>query len=546
MKLRMFLHDELVATFDTGPGQLAARDTVVWTPEIARVSAAWDETPKLETLTHWLEACLPENGSRVPFEERARALKLDCGEPPLLTAPIDILWGNTDAEYPGAIRFQHDDQDDGTVDPNEYVRLSGKEIGERLHEAWRIARQAGKGPERNYGERRSSLSGMRGKIGLTRADDGSWHAARGSTLNTWIAKREDDPKLPGEAGVESLCQRTLARLGIAAATTVSRIFSGEQAVLSERSDRFLDPESGNARPRHQEEFCQACGWPSALKYDWGRKEEPRWEAAYAILNRYSPKPHSSQAMLTRILAACWALGHTDLHRRNLGFLHAPPGEPFGVDIAPMYDVSSGIGVESSVQFKMAIGIARQEVFQGIGPAQWLEHARAARQDPAAILAIVSHTLEDLPDALADARRIARQEDENRNQPAVDSRAERLLAYVEKRRRGWNETLGRMRSVGARGLDDQASKLAKALTTIDQAHGDGDIDLLVSVAGAMTVMHVSKQDGERREVGTAASTRVVAEALVSARRHRPEDLPALERTLEKERQQKLAQARTRGR
>ena len=69
MKLRVFLHDELVATLDTGPGQLATQDTVAWTTGIARVSAAWDETPELETLTHWLEACLPENGSRVPFEE---------------------------------------------------------------------------------------------------------------------------------------------------------------------------------------------------------------------------------------------------------------------------------------------------------------------------------------------------------------------------------------------------------------------------------------------------------------------------------------------
>ena len=546
MKLRMFLHDELAATLDTGPGQLATRDTVVWTPEIARVSAAWDETPSLEALTHWLEACLPENGSRAPFEERARALKLDRGEPPLITAPVDILWGNTDAEYPGAVRFQRDDQGDGTEDANEYVRLSDKEIGERLHEAWRIARQAGKGPERTYGERRSSLSGMRGKIGLSRASDGSWRAARGSALNTWIAKREDDPKLPGEAGVESLCQRTLVLLGVPAATALTRVFSGEQAVLSERSDRYLDPESENARPRHQEEFCQACGWPSALKYDWDRKEEPRWEAAYAILGRYSPNPDSAQAMLTRILAASWALGHTDLHRRNLGFLHALPDEPFGVDIAPMYDVSSGIGVESSVQFRMAIGIARQAAFDGIGPAQWLEHARTAGQDPATVLAIVSHTLEDLPDALADARRIARQEDENRNQSAVDSRAERLHAYVEKRRRGWNDTLGRMRSVGARGLDDEASKLAKALTTLDRAHGVGDVELLVSETDAMTVMHASNQDGELREVGAASSTRAIAEALVYARRRRPEDLPALERTLEKERLQKLARTRAQGR
>ena len=539
MKLQMFLHDELAATFDTGPGQLATPDTVAWTPVIARVSAAWGETPQLETLTHWLEACLPENGSRVSFEERARARKLDRGEPPLVTAPIDILWGNTDAEYPGAVRFQRDDEDDGTEGANEYVHLSDKEIGERLHEAWRVARQAGKGPERDYGDRRSSLSGMRGKIGLTRAGDGSWHAARGSALNTWVAKREDDPKLPGEAGIESLCQRTLGRLGIPAANTLARVFAGEQAVLSERSDRYLEPEGRNVRPRHQEEYCQACGWPSALKYDWGRKEEPRWEAAYVILGRCARNPDSAQAMLTRILAASWALGHTDLHRRNLGFLHAPPDEPFGVDIAPMYDVSSGIGVEKTVRFRMAIGIARQAAFHGIGPAQWLEHARTAGQDPATVLAIVSHALEDLPDALAGARRIARQEDENHNQRAVDSRAEQLLAYVEKRRREWNQTLGRMRSIGARGLDDEPSKLAEALTTLKHAHGDAEVELLVSETGAMTVVYVTSQDGTRHEVGPASSARVVAEALVLARLRRPEGLPALERTLEEERLQKLA-------
>lgn len=169
MKLHMFLHDELAATFNTGPGQLATLEDIHWTGAGARVSAAWDQVPTPEALTHWLEACLPENGSRAPYEERARARKLDHGESPLIGGPVDILWGNTDAEYPGAVRFQRDDE----VEPEEtaygYVRLSDHDIGERLHEAWRIATQAGKGAERAWGERRSSLSGMRGKIGLTKA-----------------------------------------------------------------------------------------------------------------------------------------------------------------------------------------------------------------------------------------------------------------------------------------------------------------------------------------------------------------------------------------
>ena len=114
----------------------------------------------------------------------------------------------------------------------------------------------------------------------------------------------------------------------------------------------------------------------------------------------------------------------------------------------MYDVSSGIGVEETVQFRMALGIARQAAFHGIGPTQWLEHARTAGQDPAMVLAIVSHTLEDLPDAPADAPedRAGGGRKTTISVP-VDSRAERLLTYVEKRRREWNDTLGRIRSIG---------------------------------------------------------------------------------------------------
>ena len=450
MKLHMFLHDTLAATFETGPGQLATHEDIHWTSAGARVSAAWDDVPAPEALTHWLEACLPENGARVPYEERALALKLDHGESPLVSGPVDILWGNTDAEYPGAVRFRRDDEA-RTADWSRYAHLSDEDIGERLHEAWRIANQAGKGAERTFAARRSSLSGMRGKIGLTEGKDGAWLAAQGSALNTWIAKREDNPRLPGEAGIESICQRTLALIGIAAARTRSRVFAGEQCVLSERSDRYVDARSGRVRPRHQEEFCQACAWPSALKYDWGRNEEPRWERGYAILARHGRDPTSAQELLTRVLAACWALGHTDLHRRNLGFLHTAPDEDFAVEVAPMYDVSSGVGIEQTVQFRMAIGIARQNDFRRVGPAQWLEHAQRTGQDRESVLAVVTRTLADLPEALAEARNRARVEDENRNQSAVDQRLEKMLAYIRKRCQVWEANLGRMRAKGARGL-----------------------------------------------------------------------------------------------
>lgn len=61
---------------------------------------------------------------------------------------------------------------------------------------------------------------------------------------------------------------------------------------------------------------------------------------------------------------------------------------------------------------------------------------------------------------------------------------------------------------------------------------------------MTAAHVSRKDGTAREVGPAASTRVVAEGFVYARLRRPEDFPALERRLEEEHRKKHAAAQGR--
>ena len=93
-------------------------------------------------------------------------------------------------------------------------------IGRRLDEADRIAR--GFGPAASLPEAHEgiALSGMDGKIGLTMLDHGG-AAAHGQAVNTWIAKVEDTRRLPGEAGIEAICQRAFAALGIDSAETGS-------------------------------------------------------------------------------------------------------------------------------------------------------------------------------------------------------------------------------------------------------------------------------------------------------------------------------------
>ena len=397
-----------------------------------RVCVAWDTRPDRLYIELWLDACLPENGSREPYVARAGIELLNHK---LMAAPgaaSALVWSNPDAEYPGAVTFESVCT---SAQAPHYCTLSDTEIGQRLYEAWRIANNAHKGRPVEYAQRRTSLSGMRGKIGLAWRDD-RWQAAAGTALSDWIAKREDSTRLRGEAGIESLCQEAMRLLGVPAAQTFSRVFGDQQCVLSQRADRKVDPMSGTIGAIHQEDFAQVTAWPGGQKYDAGTKNEPRWEAAYALLRAHGTDPEVETENLTRMLSATWMLGHCDLHRRNLGFIHVCTDTERRIRLAPMYDVSSAIGTD--LDRRLAIGIARQHNLADIGTRQWLAHARECGLEPDRTLEIVRHTMRDAPEAIAAARETVRGRDENREQHSVDRRAEELLGYARTRRRVFEE------------------------------------------------------------------------------------------------------------
>ena len=274
---------------------------------------------------------------------------------------------------------------------------------------------------------------MRGKFGLTPAAQGGWAAACGDSLNAWIVKAEHDPRNPGEAGFEAIVQRTFGGLGIPAATTRARVFDGRQAVLSERADRVTGAD-GIVSARHQEEWCQILAVDPSRKYDEGGRDEPRWPSAYRLLASHAADPACEQPALTRILAAMWLLGHCDLHRRNLGFSHAPADAPPAIGLAPVYDASSAVGTRFSD--RLAIPIAGQSRLHAIQPRHWVQHSRDCGIDPGATLDIVRQLLRDLPDAITTAREQARTDDENVQQPDVDRRVELMIEQVRKRARAF--------------------------------------------------------------------------------------------------------------
>ena len=189
-------------------------------------------------------------------------------------------------------------------------------------------------------------------------------------------------------------------------------------------------------------MAQALGYPCALKYDAGWHTEPRWRECHRLLSMRAKDPDAEHRRLTQILAATWLIGHSDLHRRNLGFLHAEDGSPPSITIAPLYDVSSARGLKNINQ-TLAIGIARQLGLTRIRPRVWMAHADECSLDPEETIEIVRATARRMPDAVAQARDEASSSDENKAQASVDRRVADILRYAGARYRTFEQALAGM-------------------------------------------------------------------------------------------------------
>ena len=476
MFLSIYVHRRLGLTLELAEDRPFLPDhTIQSGPAFDRLTADPAVLGDPVRLRHWLAALLPENGTVAAYRRQAGEAWQRHGAGADRQSVAAVLWGNADAEYAGAIELRQTSRDAppeldvpaaGAVEP-----LTDAGIGRRLELTARIADEAltetpfggrpeltGQGADEpsdagcrallSLSGRRTALSGRRAKFGATPLPGGRWGIATGTGRNTWIVKHEHRDRLPGEAGVEAVCQRTLALAGVPAATTRTRVFGGQQAVLSERSDRIPMPD-GDVKARHQEEFVQAIGRDPEAKYWSGFRGEPGWPAAYRLLQRHGAEPAACQDRLTRALAACWLLGNGDLHRRNLGFRHAPADARAGITLAPFYDASSAIGTRYDSSPDLPIGGSRHR--HRITPKHWLLHSRDCGIDGERTLAIVDELFRVLPDALAAARDQAREEDENLFPIAVAERIDATIRHVQARERGYRQQAARLRRRAAAGV-----------------------------------------------------------------------------------------------
>jgi serine/threonine-protein kinase HipA len=213
---------------------------------------------------------------------------------------------------------------------------------------------------------RISIAGAQEKTALLRIGK-RWHLPQGATPTTHIFKLPlglvGNMQADMRESVENewLCAKLLAELGFDVAPTEMAQFGGQKVLVVERFDRrWMQDDAGHSRwiaRLPQEDFCQAAGWPGALKYE--SDGGPGIRVGLALLAGSShAKADSLRFAMTHL--AFWLMAATDGHAKNFSLFLERDG---GYRLTPLYDVLSawpivgtGRGQVAPQQVKLAMAL----------------------------------------------------------------------------------------------------------------------------------------------------------------------------------------------
>lgn len=241
--------------------------------------------------------------------------------------------------------------------------LSAEELERTIHEL--PVHPLGADPERGT---RLSLAGAQPKLPVVRSEGGTSLPLNSVTATTHIIKPEP-AAFPGLVAIEAFCMELARSVGLPVASVEKhRTRSGLPYLLVERYDRDLTVEP--IRRLHQEDFCQALGWPSDRKYQ--EEGGPSVEQAVSLLREASAVPARDLPTFWRALVFNWLIGNCDAHGKNYSLLY-DSGAP---TLAPLYDLVSTIGYER-LTTRLAMSIDGARTIEEVDGAAWSKLAAQA-------------------------------------------------------------------------------------------------------------------------------------------------------------------------
>lgn len=327
---------------------------------------------------NWFANLLPEG----PVKESVAArLRISVADDFALLAAIG-------GECAGAVSIGADaeDADEDETDLEAVFYLAGDGAVEG---AWALA----------GAPHRLSLAGAQDKLAVVREPDGRLRLPQRGELSTHILK-PDSRSLHGLRELEALGLRLAAHAGLKVIGCELVNVGGRPALLLARYDRETLPDGTRLRV-HQEDFCQALGYPSEMKYQ--SQGGPTLDRCSALIRDELAFGPAARSEFLDWVAFCSLIGNADAHGKNLAILHGRQGE---LRLAPLYDLVPTIAFsEREIERTPALDIGKALRIDQIEAADWDVFARQAGFAPRLVRRrvreLAEHIVGVLPAVLAE-------------------------------------------------------------------------------------------------------------------------------------------------
>jgi serine/threonine-protein kinase HipA len=203
---------------------------------------------------------------------------------------------------------------------------------------------------------RLSLAGAQDKVAV-RVEGDEISLSLGGAPSTHILKPAVE-RFEGVVANEALCMRLADAIGIPTAKVETRSVERMDYLLVERYDRTYRRGSGQQpilERLHQEDFCQALGIVSEMKYQ--KEGGPSLKQCFALLREVSSTPVIDLSRLLDAVIFNCLVGNNDAHGKNFSLLYRGTGNvEFQTSLAPLYDlVSTAYYPELSRTMAMKLG-----------------------------------------------------------------------------------------------------------------------------------------------------------------------------------------------
>lgn len=178
---------------------------------------------------------------------------------------------------------------------------------------------------------RLSLAGAQDKIAVRLDADGKLSLPLNYAPSTHILK----PAIATWEGLvsnETYCMALAQAVGLQSAPTSAHKIGEIEYLLSERYDRAIDGD-GTIHRLHQEDFCQALGIPSEIKYQ--AEGGPGLRDCFALLRLASGNAVVDLRELLNAIIFNLLIGNNDAHAKNYSILYGRDGK---ARLAPLYDL----------------------------------------------------------------------------------------------------------------------------------------------------------------------------------------------------------------